>query len=173
MMRRLLLGLAIAIWSGCALAQSITPGGGGGGGGGGSGTVTSISAGCGASTGGSAITTSGTIASVENPLHVTSGNFSAATDCGNAVYYDSASDQTPTLPTAASAGQGSYLTVCSVQHSQTITASGSDNIGITGSATTYALGTGTATAPTCVAFQSDGTSRWTPTRMAGAVGLQH
>ena len=137
-----------------------------GSGGGGSGTVTSVGAGCGTSTSGSPITTSGTIISNEPITIRTTGNY-ATGDCGSLIQYNSASDQSPTLPTAASAGAGLYFDTCSIQHAQTITRSSSDTIG---GATTYSMGTGTAAAPVCVKLVSDGTSDWKPIPMTGGGG---
>ena len=129
--------------------------------------VSSISTACGATSTGGPSTGAVTVSSLETPSTVTSGNYSTS-NCGNVVYYNSASDQSPTIPLAATAGAGAAFKTCSVQHSQTVTASGSDNIGATGAATTISLPTGTATAPSCIEFTSDGTSRWTPLPYGGS-----
>ena len=169
-MRRSLLAGVLAVFFGVAPAMAQTPSMpigpsiGSGGSGGGSGV--SVTAGCASVINPTPGTGTFTIAAVDNPSTRASGNY-ATTDCGNTIYYNSASDQSPTLPLAATAANGFFFTTCSIQHSQTITASGSDTIGATGSATTYALGTGTAIAPTCVGFQTNG-SVWTPTPYGGS-----
>jgi len=98
-----------------ALADGIFNGGSGGGG---SGTVTSISAGCGSSTGGSPITTTGTIAAQE-PVDLETGSNFAITnaDCGYLVDLSNASAQTPTIAQAGTGGNfssGWYADVCNI-----------------------------------------------------------
>ena len=125
--------------------------------------VTSIATACQAT--GGTITTSGTISTRELPVVRTSGNY-ATSDCGTLVQYNSASDQSPTLPSASSMTNGGYFDTCSIQHAQTIT----PNSGIPdtiGGASTYSLATGTAAAPTCVRLISNGTSDWKPTFIPG------
>jgi|HubBroStandDraft_4_1064222.scaffolds.fasta_scaffold00045_10 hypothetical protein len=141
------------------------------GGGGGSGTVTSVTiatTGGGSNTGTCTSTTviNCTLTVLEKTTIRTTGNY-ATTDSGTLVDYNSASDQTPTIPTAASAGAGLFFDTCSIQHSQTLTRSSSDTIG---GGTTLALGAGTAAAPTCVRLTSDGVSNWAIIFLASAGG---
>lgn len=128
------------------------------------GTVTSVAGGCGASTSGSPITATGTISAIETVTVRTSGNY-ATGDCGTLVNYNDASDATPTLPASATAGAGFYFDTCNINHTQTITRSGSDTIG---GATTYLLRTGTAALPTCVKLVADGTATWEVIPVQGA-----
>lgn len=84
----------------------------------GGGTVTSISSGCGSSTGGSAITTSGTISSVETVNLQTGANYAIVNgDCGKLVDLSNGSAQTPTIAQAGSGGNftsGWYADVCNI-----------------------------------------------------------
>jgi hypothetical protein len=83
------------------------------------GTVTSISAGCGSTTGGSAITTSGTLSASE-PVDAagTGSNYAIPNaDCGNLVKLSNASAQTPTLAQAGTGGNfpaGWFADVCNI-----------------------------------------------------------
>lgn len=111
-----------------------------------------------------------TIQTQEIPVTVTSGNITTAISgglYGELINYNSASDQTPTIPTAASAGNGTYFELCGIQHSQTVTHSSSDTIG---GASTYLLPTGTEAAPSCVGLRSDGVSNWNPIPYGGSSG---
>jgi hypothetical protein len=84
----------------------------------GGGTVTSISAGCGSSTGGSAITTTGTIASVETVSLQTGSNYAVTNaNCGQLVDLSNASAETPTIAQAGSGGNftsGWYADICNI-----------------------------------------------------------
>jgi hypothetical protein len=96
-----------------ALADGIINGGSGGG----SGTVTSISAGCGSSTGGSAITTNGFIAATEVVNLQTGSNYAVlGTDCGKLVDLSSSSAQTPTIAQAGTSTftSGYYVDICNI-----------------------------------------------------------
>ena len=89
----------------------------------------------------------------------TTGNY-ATTDCGNLVNYSSASDQTPTLPLAATAGNGFYFDTCNIgTHAQTVTASGSNTVGGVGQSTDV-IGTGAAPIFPCRKYVSDGVSNY-------------
>lgn len=130
------------------------------------GTVTSIATSCGAA--GGTITGTGTIQSVLTPITITSGNYTSSY-CGELINYNSASNQSPTLPQASVVGAGFAFITCSIQHAQTITPNSTvpDTIG---GASTYALGTGTEAAPTCVQLTSDGVSNWNPVPYGGGSG---
>src|SRR5258708_6860765 len=85
--------LALAALLSVPAYAQFNPGGGGPGTGG---TVTSISSGCGSSTGGGAITTSGTISSVEVVNLQTGANYTVVNgDCGKLVDLSNGSAQTP------------------------------------------------------------------------------
>jgi hypothetical protein len=167
-MRKVLLLAALLFHFGLGLAQAQDGYVGvvnGGGGGGGSGTVTSVTiatTGGGANTGTCTSTTSinCTLSTQELPKTIrTTGNY-ATTDGGALVNYNSASDQTPTLPAAATAGAGFYFDTCNIgTHAQTVTASGSDTIGGLGN-TTDSLTTGTQPDFPCRKYVADGVSNW-------------
>ena len=145
----------------------------GGGGGGGGGGVSSLTGTCGANVPGAPATGAVTVSAVNQPIHQTSGNIGtgASTNyCGNTVYYDAATDQSPTIPTSLSSGVNSFFTICNINAAQTLTHSGSDTFGITGAATTKTLPAGTTTAPNCIAWEADGVSVWAPTVYPGAGG---
>jgi hypothetical protein len=140
-----------------AHAQLVLPGAGGSGGG--SGTVTSVATACGAS--GGPITTSGTISAslLDRVNTATSGvgaNF-VATDCGGVVYDNSASSVAISLPAPSTTGfgNGAFFERCNIN---TGVATITPVSGTIGGGSTYAIAAGTAAAPTCVAFQSDGTN---------------
>lgn len=124
------------------------------GGGGGSGTVTSIATTCGAS--GGTITTTGTITG-SVPLNLQTGaNYAiVAGDCGKLVNLSNASNQTPTLPTAATFGANNFTEVCNIgAGTQTITPATST----IGGQSAFTLPAATALNPACVMIQSDGAS---------------
>lgn len=97
-----------------------------------------------------------TIQTALNPVTITSGNYTSSY-YGELVNYNSASDQTPTLPQASAAGNGTFLVTCSIQHSQTVTPFSGDTIG---GASTKSLPTGTQASPSCLTLTSDGISNW-------------
>lgn len=97
-MRRALLAF-IAVIS--VSAQVPLPSSGGGGGGGGSGSVTSITAGCGIDTGGSPITTTGTVAASEAVNSRAGTSYTIlSSDCGKLITQSNASASAYTLPQA-------------------------------------------------------------------------
>lgn len=100
------LAIVAALFGGAAHAQvNMAPlgplGGGSGGGGGGTGTVTSVAAGCGVSTGGSAITTTGTVSTPVVPRNNTATTDTITnTDCGTVVTEKNASAVAVAITTA-------------------------------------------------------------------------
>jgi len=126
--------------------------------GGGSGTVTSVSAGCGTSTGGSPITTTGTVSSALTLRSNTAATDTiVSTDCGNAVYENRATSVAVAIAQAGTAGfgAGAYFLACNINAGvATITPTTST----IGGAATLAIPAGTAAAPVCYGFQSDGTN---------------
>lgn len=125
---------------------------------GGSGTVTSVAAGCGTSTGGSPITTTGTIlAAITARNNSTTADTILNTDCGNLVYNSNASSIAVTLPQAGTTGfaAGTFFEICNKGVGvATITPTTST----IGGASTFVLPTATAANPVCVIAQSDGTN---------------
>lgn len=122
------------------------------------GTVSSISAGCGTATGGSPITTSGTIsAALTLRSNTAATDTIVSTDCGNAVYENRATSVAVAIAQAGTAGfaSGAYFLVCNINAGvATITPTTST----IGGASTLAIPAGTAAAPVCYGFQSDGTN---------------
>lgn len=125
---------------------------------GGTGTVTSVSAGCGTSTGGSPITTTGTI-SAAVAIRTVSGTSDTvlAADCGNLVNYTNAGSVAVTLPQAGTTGfaTGAFFQVCSQGAGTTTVTPTTSTIG---GAVTKTLVAGTAAAPVCTGIVSDGTN---------------
>lgn len=124
---------------------------------GGSGTVTSVAAGCGTSTGGSPITTTGTVAStVTLRANTATTDAIVSTDCGNVVTESNASVAV-SLPQAGTTGfaAGSFFDVCYIGGgSATITPTTSTIGGLSA----IVLNGGLSGNPNCVPFQSDGTN---------------
>jgi len=130
-------------------------GGPGGGGGGGSGTVTQVATACGTS--GGPITTTGTISASLTSRTVTGATDTIlSTDCGNIVYYNSASAIAITQPVpSGSFAAGFFTTVCNINTGVPTITPGSGTIG---GAPTKAIDGGKASAPSCFTYQSDGTN---------------
>lgn len=130
------------------------------GGGGGSGTVTSVAAGCGNTTNVGAITTAGTISSINTPLVLTGANVPIlSTYCGETIYLNNAGSQTPTIGEAGSTGYpiGWSVYVCNIgAGTQTLTPGG----GTVAGASTLAFSGGSQTSPGCHILMSDGTSNY-------------
>jgi hypothetical protein len=125
---------------------------------GGTGTVTSVSAGCGTSTGGSPITTTGTVsAALTLRSNTTATDAIVSTDCGNGVYENRATSVAVSIAQAGTAGfgAGTYFLVCNIN---TGVATITPTTSTIGGASTLAIQAGTAAQPNCVTFQSDGTN---------------
>lgn len=124
----------------------------------GTGTVTSVAAGCGTSTGGSPITTTGTVlAALINRSNTAATDTLVAGDCGNFVQENRSSAVAVSIAQAGTTGfaTGYYTTVCNINSGvATITPTTST----IGGASSYALAAGSAFAPRCVALQSDGSN---------------
>jgi hypothetical protein len=122
------------------------------------GTVSSVGAGCGTSTGGSPITTTGNvIAAMTLRSNTAASDPIVAGDCGNAVYENRATSVAVAIAQAGTAGfaAGSYFLVCNINAGvATITPTTST----IGGASTLTIPAGSAAAPTCYGFQSDGTN---------------
>lgn len=125
---------------------------------GGGGTVTSVAAGCGTSTGGSAITTSGTVsAAITKRANTTTSDTIVAADCGNVVTESNASAIAVAIAQAGTTGfaAGAYFEVCNIGAG---TATITPTTSTIGGASTLAIPGGSAAAPVCYSFQSDGTN---------------
>lgn len=124
--------------------------------GGGSGTVTSVATGCGAT--GGPITITGTIsAALTLRTNSTTSDTIVAADCGNAVYENNASSIAVSIAQAGTTGfaAGTFFQVCNIGVGvATITPTTST----IGGASSKAIQGGTATNPSCLAFQSEGTN---------------
>ncbi len=124
----------------------------------GSGTVTSVSAGCGTSTGGAPITISGTVsASITSRTVATTTDAVVSTDCGNIVYANDASAIAGTIAQAGTTGfaTGSFFEICNINAgAYTLTPTTST----IGGKTTLVIPAGTASNPSCTPFKSDGTN---------------
>jgi len=122
------------------------------------GTVSSVSAGCGTSTGGSPITTTGTVAAALSlRTNTAASDPIVSTDCGNAVYENRATAVAVSIAQAGTAGFGAnaFFLVCNVNAGvATITPTTST----IGGAATLAIPPGIPGAPVCYGFQSDGTN---------------
>lgn len=125
------------------------------------GTVTSVAAGCGTSTGGSPITTTGTVlAALTSRINTATSGAGAdfvSTDCGNTVFDNSASSIAIVLPQAGTTGfaTGTFFERCNIN---TGVATITPTTSAIGGASTLAVPGGTAAAPVCYTFQSDGTN---------------
>lgn len=121
------------------------------------GNYVAISAGCGNSTGAGAVQV-GTINSQLVPVIVTAANAPIITSyCGELIQLNNGSAQTPTIAQAGSAGfaKGWFTTLCNIgAGAQTLTPAA----GTIAGASSFVIGSGTATAPTCIGIASDGTS---------------
>lgn len=125
---------------------------------GGSGTVTSVGAGCGTSTGGSAITTSGNVsAAITRRANTATTDTIVNTDCGNLVSESNASSIAVSIAQAGTTGfaAGAYFEVCNIGAG---TATITPTTSTIGGASTLPIPGGSAAAPVCYAFQSDGTN---------------
>ena len=124
----------------------------------GTGTVTSVAAGCGTSTGGSPITTTGTVlAALTARANTAASDTIVAGDCGNFVQENRSSAVAVAIAQAGTTGfaAGYYATICNINSGvATITPTTST----IGGASSYALAAGSAFAPRCVALQSDGSN---------------
>lgn len=123
---------------------------------GGSGTVTSVATGCGAT--GGTITISGTI-SAASTLRANTGTTDtiANTDCGNVITESNAASIAVALPVASTSGfgAGTFFQVCNIGVGVATVTPTTSQIG---GASSKAIQGGTATNPSCLAFQSDGTN---------------
>lgn len=125
---------------------------------GGSGTVTSVSAGCGTSTGGSPITTTGSVlAALTRRANATTSDTIVAADCGNLLTESNAGSIAVAIAQAGTTGfaAGTYFDVCTIGAG---TATITPTTSTIGGASTLAIPGGTAAAPVCYLFQSDGTN---------------
>jgi hypothetical protein len=123
---------------------------------GGSGTVTSVATGPG--TAGGPITTTGTIsAALVARTNSTTSDTILTTDSGGVVYESNTGSIAVTLPVATTTGFGSgtFFLVCNIN---TGVATITPTTSTIGGAISYALAAGTALAPTCLGFQSNGTN---------------
>lgn len=138
--------------------------------GGGSG-VTSVAAGCGTSTGGSPITSTGTVAAALGArINAATSGVGAdfvAGDCGGVVYDNSASAVAAVLPVATTTGfgNGSFFERCNINAGVTTITPATSTIG--GQAT-LVIQPGTAAHPNCTSFRSDGTNYSLIDTVAGA-----
>ena len=124
----------------------------------GTGTVTSVAAGCGTSTGGSPITTTGTVlAALTNRANTNASDTLVAGDCGNFVQENRATAVAVSIAQAGTTGfaAGFYTTVCNINAG---TATITPTTSTIGGASSFVLGAGTAALPACVTLQSDGTN---------------
>lgn len=123
------------------------------------GTVTSVSAGCGTSTGGSPITTTGTMTAALTARTNTAtsgvGADFVSTDCGGVVYDNSVSSIAAVLPVATTSGfgTGTLFARCNINAGVVTITPTTSTIG---GASTLVVQAGTAAHPTCVYFRSDG-----------------
>jgi hypothetical protein len=122
------------------------------------GTVTSVGAGCGTSTGGSPITTTGSVsAAITKRVNTTTSDPIVSTDCGNIVQENSASALAVPIAQAGTTGfaSGTFFEVCNINAGiVTITPTTST----IGGKSSLAIPAGTADIPKCVGIQSDGTN---------------
>jgi hypothetical protein len=137
------------------------------------GTVTQVNTGPG--TTGGPITTTGTIsASMPARTNSTTSDTILTTDSGGVVYESNTSPIAVTLPvpTTTGFGSGTFFLVCNINTGiATITPTSST----IGGAISYALAAGTALAPTCLGFQSNGSTNYNLTQLpsvppSGAAG---
>lgn len=125
---------------------------------GGGGTVTSVGAGCGTSTGGSPITGAGNvIAAITRRANTTTSDTIVAADCGNLLSESNASSIAVAIAQAGTTGfaAGAYFSVCNIGAG---TATITPTTSTIGGASTLPIPGGSAAAPVCYAFQSDGTN---------------
>lgn len=125
---------------------------------GGTGTVTSVAAGCGTSTGGSAITTSGTVtAAFGGRVNATTSDTIVAGDCGAVIYESSASNVAVAIAQAGTTGFGAntFFQVCDIAAGTTTITPTTSTIG---GAATLVISAGSAAHPSCASFRSDGTN---------------
>lgn len=118
--------------------------------------ITSVTTACGAT--GGPITSSGQISATITSRAVTgTSDTILSTDCGNIVYYNNASGVAITQPAPTGLFvNGFFTTICNINAGIGTVTPGSGNIG---GASTYPLpGGGTAAAPVCTTYQSDGTN---------------
>lgn len=124
----------------------------------GGGTVTSVAAGCGTTTGGSPITTTGTVAAaITRRVNTTTSDPIVSTDCGNIVAENNAASIAVSIAQAGTTGfaNGTFFEVCNIGAG---TATITPTTSTIGGAANYALPGGSAAAPKCVGIQSDGTN---------------
>lgn len=124
----------------------------------GSGTVTSVAAGCGTSTGGSAITSSGTVtAAYGGRVNATTSDTLVAADCGTVVYESSSSNVAIAIAAAGTTGFGAntFFQVCDIAAGTTTITPTTSTIG---GAATLVISAGSAAHPSCASFRSDGTN---------------
>ena len=118
----------------------------------GGGTVTSVSAGCGATATGGSITTAGTILGQVIENHQTVANYPISpSDCGKIIYLDNAAAQAPTIPVSSSTGftTGWGTRICNIGAGvQTLTPLS----GTIGGVANKVLAAGTRAAPVCVSI---------------------
>lgn len=129
-----------------------------GGSGGGTGTVTSVGAGCGTSTGGSPITTTGNVLAASTlRANSTTSDTIVAADCGNNVTESNASSIAVAIAQAGTTGfaAGTFFNVCNIGVG---TATITPTTSTIGGASILAIPGGSAAAPVCYTFQSDGTN---------------
>lgn len=125
---------------------------------GGSGTVTSVAAGCGNTTGGSPITSTGTIsAAITRRANTATTDTIVSTDCGNVVSESNASPVAATIAQAGTTGfaAGSYFWICNINAGAVTITPTTSTIG---GASTLVVNAGSAAHPNCTGFQSDGTN---------------
>lgn len=118
--------------------------------------VTSVAAGCGTSTGGSAITTTGTVSSAMTLRSNTAASDTiVAADCGNVVYENRATAVAVSIAQAGTTGfgAGTFFLVCNINAGVATITPATSTIG---GASTLAIQAGTAAVPNCAALQSDG-----------------
>lgn len=123
-----------------------------------SGSVTSVAAGCGNTTGGSPITTTGTIsAAITRRANTATTDTIVSTDCGNVVSESNASPVAATIAQAGTTGfaAGSYFWICNINAGAVTITPTTSTIG---GASTLVINAGSAAHPNCTGFQSDGTN---------------
>lgn len=119
------------------------------------GGVTSVATACGLS--GGPITATGTITgTVTLRTNAAATDTILAADCGNVVYENRATAVAITQPApSGSFAAGFFTTICNINTGAATITPGSGNIGGGG---TYAIPGGTAAAPVCASYQSDGSN---------------
>lgn len=120
--------------------------------------VTSVGAGCGTSTGGSAITTTGTVsAAMTKRVNSTTSDTIVAADCGNLVQENNASAIAGTIAQAGTTGfaAGAYFEVCNIGSGAFTLTPTTSTIG---GKSTLVIPGASAAIPNCVGIESDGTN---------------